>query len=192
MRLFPRLRLLLARRPWLYWLVVGLCAAIVWLSVAAAADGVEAERARWGTSQRVWVTESAVAAGSPVVAVARDYPLAMVPTAAVTAAPNGVAAHDLAAGEVVVQGDVAAADRLAPADWLVFAIPAAHGPEIVTGDTVAIFGSGQWWCDGIVMGVNLDDSTIDGGLVELAVPPECAPSLSAQLALGAVTLARAP
>ena len=99
MRLLPRLRLLLARRPWLYWLVVGLCASVVWLSVSAAAEGVEAERARWGTTQRVWVTSAPVAAGSSVVAVARDYPQAMVPSAALTEEPVGVATHALAAGD---------------------------------------------------------------------------------------------
>ena len=191
MRLLPRLRLLLARRPWLYWLVVGLCAAVVWLSVSAAADGVEAERARWGATQRVWVTSAPVAAGSPVAAVPRDYPQAMVPASALTARPTGVAAHTLTAGEVVVQGDVVSDDGgLAPADWLVFAVPGEGGPEAVAGDTVAIFGSGQWWCDGVVAGVS--DRAVDGRTVEVAVPPDCAPSLSAQLALGAVTLARAP
>ncbi|MEQ1701460.1 MAG: hypothetical protein ABMA25_15230 [Ilumatobacteraceae bacterium] len=191
MRLFPRLRLLLARRPWLYWLVVGLCAAVVWLSVSAAADGVAAERARWGTTQRVWVAAAPVAAGSPVVAVARDYPQAMVPPSALTAEPSGVAAHELAADEVVVEGDVVSADDgLAPTDWLVFAVPVEAAPQVASGDTVAIFGSGQWWCDGVVAGAS--DSAVDGRVVELAVPPDCAPSLSAQLALGAVTLARAP
>lgn len=191
MRLFPRLRLLLARRPWLYWLVVGLCAAVVWLSVSATADGVENERARWGTTQRVWVTAAPVAAGSPVAAVARDYPQAMVPAAALTAEPVGVAAHALAAGEVVVEGDVASEDSgLAPTDWLVFAVPGEGGPSLVAGDAVAIFGSGQWWCDGVVVGVS--ESAVDGSVVEVAVPPDCAPSVSAQLALAAVTLARAP
>lgn len=190
MRLLPRLRLLLARRPWLYWLVVGLCAAVVWWSLSAAADGVEAERARWGATQRVWVTAAPVAAGSPVAAVAREYPQAMVPASAVTAEPSGVAAHALAADEVVVQGDVAAEGGLAPADWLVFAVPGAGGPSLVEGDAVAIFGSGQRWCDGVVVGVI--DSAVDGRTAEVAVPPDCAPSVSAQLALGAVTLARAP
>ena len=191
MRLLPRLRLLLARRPWLYWLVVGLCAAVVWLSVSAAADSVEAERARWGTTQRVWVTAAPVAAGAPVSSVAREYPQAMVPVAAVTAEPTGVAAHALAAGEVVVAGDVASDDDgLAPADWLVFAVPAEGGPSLIAADTVAIFGSGQWWCDGVVAAAS--DDAVDGRSVEVAVPPDCAPSLSAQLALHAVTLARQP
>ena len=188
MRLLPRVRLLLARRPWLYWLVVGLCAAVVWLSVTAAAEGVAAERARWGTSRLVWVTVAPVAAGAPVVAVARDYPQAMVPAAALASEPDGVAAHALAAGEVVVEGDVAADNGLAPADWLVFAVPAGAGPEVVAGDTVAVFGSGRWWCDGIAAAVA--DSAVVGRTVEVAVPPDCAPSLSAQLALQAVTLAR--
>ena len=190
MRLLPRLRLLLARRPWLYWLVVGLCATTVWWSVSAAADGVESERARWGATQRVWVTTAPVAAGSTIAVVAHDYPQAMVPAAAVTAEPSGLAAHALAAGEVVVSGDVADEGGLAPADWLVFAVSADDGPNLAAGDEVAIFGSGQWWCDGVVAAVS--DNAADGRSVEVAVPPDCAPSVSAQLALAAVTLARAP
>ena len=117
MRLLPRLRLLLARRPWLYWLAVGVCAAAIWVSMSAAERSVARERSQWGTTQRVWVTDEAVATGEPIVASARDLPLAMLPAAAVTAPPTGVAAHPLAEGEVVVATDDARiAEALAPLD----------------------------------------------------------------------------
>jgi hypothetical protein len=184
MRVLPRLRMLLARRPWLYWLLVGLCASAVWLAMSAAADDVATQRERWGSTRRVWVTSAAVTAGSPVVVVAGEYPQAMVPAAALMAAPDGVAAHDLAAGEVVVQGDLAGPGGVGPADWLVFAVPAEGSPSLAVSDEVTVFGSGQRWCDGIVT----DAATV----LEVAVPPECAASVSAQLMLHAVTLARRP
>ena len=184
MRLLPRLRLLLARRPWLYWSAVGVCAAAVWASMSAAAAGVERERAAWGATQRVWVTDAALGAGEPISASAREYPTAMVPAAAVDMLPSGVAAHPLSAGEVVVASDVAGARGLLPFGWLVFAVPIDGSPTLGTGDAVAVFGSGQRWCDGVTVAVG-DRS------VEVGVAPDCAAAISAQLALGAVTLARA-
>ena len=184
MRLLPRLRLLLARRPWLYWSAVGACAIAVWVSMSAASAGVERERAEWGTTQRVWVTNGAIGAGEPIRASAHEFPVAMVPADAVDVAPTGVAAHALSAGEVVVPGDFAGDRGLLPLEWLVFAVPVDGGPALAPGDSVAVFGSGQHWCDGV---------TIAGGeqAVEVGVAPECAAAVSAQLALGAVTLARA-
>lgn len=184
MRLLPRLRLLLARRPWLYWLAVGVCAAAIWVSMSAAERSVARERSQWGTTERVWVTDGAVATGEPIVASARDLPLAMLPAAAVTAPPTGVAAHPLAEGEVVVATDLVDDGDLAPAEWLVFAVPANGSPALAAGDAAVVFGSGQRWCDGVV--VALGEQT-----VEVAVAPDCAAGVSAQLALGAVTLARA-
>jgi hypothetical protein len=134
MRLLPRLRLLLARRPWLYWLAVGVCAAAIWVSMSAAERSVARERSQWGTTQRVWVTDEAVATGEPIVASARDLPLAMLPAAAVTAPPTGVAAHPLAEGEVVVATDLVDDGGLAPAEWLVFAVPADGSPALAAGD----------------------------------------------------------
>ena len=65
-----------------------------------------------------------------------------------------------------------------------FAVPIDGSPTLGTGDAVAVFGSGQRWCDGVTVAVG-DRS------VELGVAPDCAAAISAQLALGAVTLARA-
>lgn len=190
MRLLPRLRLLLARRPWLYWLAVAMCAAVVWLAMSSAAASVQHERASWGTTRQVWVTNAAFAPGEPIAASAVEYPLAMVPPDAVDAAPTGEAAHSLAAGEVVVASDVAGERGLLPAGWLVFAVPADGSPALVTGDTAAVFGSGQRWCDGLVLAVG-EVGLGGGAMIEVGVAPDCAAALSAQLALGAVTLARA-
>lgn len=183
MSLLPRVRLLLARRPWLYWLLVGLCAAGVWAGVAGAQAQVARARAGWGSTQRVWVAMADVTAGQALQAAARDYPAAMVPPSALTALPAGsLAAQAVAEGEVLVAGDVRDATTV-PGGWLAFAIPADGAPALLAGDRVAVFGSGQQWCEGLVAAAG--DATF-----EVAVPPDCAAALSAQLALGAVTLAR--
>ncbi len=185
MSIVPRLRLLFARRPWLYWLLVWMCAAVVWFSVAGALADVTRERDSWGATRTVWVASGPVAAGELVGATASDYPLAMVPPSAVTSVPaDVVAARSIGAGEVVVSADLAA-DGLIPADWVVFAVPADGSPTLLIGNEVSLFGSGQLWCDGLV-------ATVSEAAVETAVPSDCAASISAQLALGAVTLARHP
>jgi len=185
MSVLPRLRLLFARRPWLYWLIIGACAVAVWSSVASAQAQVTRQRDSWGTTRTVWIASGPVAAGEVVRAAATDYPTAMVPPSAVASLPaDAVAARPLATGEVVVAADVAA-DGLVPADWVVFAVPADGAPTLIAGDAVTVFGSGRAWCDGVAERVG--DET-----VEVAVPMDCAPSMSAQLALGAITLARHP
>lgn len=183
MSLLPRVRLVLARRPWLYWLLVGLCAAGVWAGVAGAQAQVERARARWGATTPVWVADASVAAGEALRATARDYPVAMVPPSALASVPpDSLAAHAVAEGEVLVAGDVRD-DATVPAGWPMFAVPAEGAPALLAGDRVAVFGSGQEWCAGIVV------ATRDTA-VEVAVPADCAAAMSAQLALGAVLLAR--
>lgn len=185
MSLLPRLRMAFARRPWLYWLIVGACAVAVWLSVTSAAAQVARERDAWGSTRTVWVASGPVAAGTVVRASVADYPAAMVPPSAASSLPAGaVATRSIAAGEVVVAADLAV-DGLVPADWVVFAVPLDGSPALVVGDAVTVFGSGQLWCEGMA-------AAIGEVTVEIAVPEGCAASTSAQLALGAVTLARHP
>jgi len=185
MSLLPRVRLLLARRPWLYWLFVAVCAGLAWLGVAGAQARVAHQRDQWGATRRIWVAEADLAAGTPVHAVGRDYPVAMLPGSAVTSLPaNAVAARPVAAGEVLVAADLAGESTL-PAHWLVFAVPGDGAPRLLPGEHVEVFGSGQRWCEGIVAG------TTDSH-VEVGVDPGCATSMSAQLAVAAVTLARLP
>ena len=185
MSLLPRLRMLLARRPWLYWLVVGICALAVWLSVASAQAAVTKERAAWGTTRAVWVASGTIAAGDALHAAVLEYPSAMVPAGALSSLPPGaLAARSVADGEVLVAEDLAV-DGLVPPGWVVFAVPLDGAPSMRLGDALTVFGSGQAWCDGIAAATN--DTAID-----VAVPDDCAGAVSAQLALGAVTLARRP
>jgi hypothetical protein len=172
-------------------MAVGLCAGGVWLGVAGAQAQVARARADWGTTRRVWVAVGSVAAGEAVRATAEDYPVAMVPPSAIgSLAGDAVAARPVADGEVLVGADLAR-DGSVPASWLAFAVPAEGTPMLVRGDHVAVFGSGQLWCTGIVAGTGGGaDGTAADGSVEIAVPPDCSAPLSAQLALDAVTLAR--
>ena len=183
MSVLPRVRLMLARKPWLYWLMVGVCAAAVWLGFSAAEARTEAARNAWGKTRRVLVADHYVATGQPMTATARDYPEAMLPAGALSSLPIGaIAANEVSAGEVVVTHDILFVQAL-PAGSVVLALSATDAPELVMGDDVSIFGSGQRWCDGVVAAATSDR-------LEVAVPADCAAAVSAQLSAGAVRLAR--
>ena len=183
MYIVPRLRLLLARRPWLYWTFVVLCAFAVWMGVHSASVAALAQQRRWGESRPVLVVVAAIPAGQPIRASPRQYPLAMVPPSALTSLPSQAsAAQDLAPGEIIVATDVLGPHSL-PRGWVVFGVPGTDRPTLVVGDHVALFGEGTRWCDGQVTGVT--ERTVD-----VAVPSACADSVSARVAAGSVVLAR--
>ena len=189
MLLLPRLRLALARRPWLYWLFVAGCASIVWSTVSSAESRLDQERQRWGETRRVWIAAVDIAPGDLVRSEARVYPVAMLPASAINDQPIGViATTSISAGEVLVAADIDyGGDDLLPPDWVVFALAPDNTPSLRQGDTVAIFGSGQRWCDGVLFAV-ADDRNGNGN-VEVGVPAVCADAVSVQVAAGTIVLA---
>lgn len=184
MLFLPRLRLALARRPWIYWLFVAGCAALVWSTLTISQGQLADQRRRWGETRRVWVAAVDIAPGDLVRGVARDYPIAMVASSAIDDEPIDVmATTSIAAGEVLVESDIdGTADNLLPSGWVVFALERDSTPALHTGSTVVVFGSGQRWCDGVVVVVGEE-------FIELGVPPTCADAVSVQVAGGMVVLA---
>src|SRR5262245_1416387 len=99
-----RLRHVLARRPWLYWLGVLLLAAIAGLLLADAAARVDAARRAWGVTRPVVVAVADVAPGEVLDGVTdvKSLPEPMVPGEAVTELPvRATARQRIAAGEIV-------------------------------------------------------------------------------------------
>ncbi len=183
MRWSPRLRLVFARRPWLYWALAGALTTLAWWQVSSL--HAEAQRARdaWGSTVPVWVAATDAAPGAPVTPERHDFPRAVVPRDAVTAAPEvAVAARRVVAGSVLVAADLVA-DRTLPTTWVVFAVPADGVPTLAQGDGVAVFAGGRRLCDGTV-------SAPPGAQVEFGVPPECAADVGNEVALGGIVVAR--
>jgi hypothetical protein len=176
------LRRLLARRPWLYWLLVAACVALVVWSVHRSERLAAQERAAWGATQTVWVTTEAIARGEPIRADAQHWPTAMMPANALTTEPAAPAAHALDAGEIVVTGDLATANEIGNG-WAVAPVPRDLAPQTLAGDGVIVIGNGRTLCDGVV------DATRDD-TVEVAVPRACAPALAVHLGAGTLLLAR--
>ena len=190
MHLAARVRWTLARHPSIYWSIVALAGLVVTLSVRGAADAATTARDRWGTSVVAYVTQTFVERGSPVVGVAHDVPLALLPDGALVDAPppGAVAAHDLAAGDLLDTTDIASSEA-APASWVVLAVPSV-ALRLVIGDTVAVLGAGSLLCDGTVTDVGGVSPDGDAPSIEVAMPAECAEQTAPLLALDEVVLGR--
>lgn len=182
-----RVRLVLARRPWLYWTLAGWLAAMAGLQVWSVSDDAVRARHVWGTTRAVWVVTSDAHPGDPVAVARRDYPVAVLPSTALGSPPSApVAARPLAAGTVLAIGDLADAGTV-PADWVIVAVAAEHAPTLTPGDQVALFAAGQSLCDGIAAATG---ASPDVAQVEVGVPLACAAQLSIHLAAADVVLTR--
>lgn len=201
MLFWSRIRLELARRPWMYWTFAAVCALVAWWSVHAAAAAADRARLRWGAQRTVLVATRDLAPGDRLAVERREYPAAMVPATALTPAvlgqsgPNGdgVAARAVPEGSVLVDLDLVG-DTAPPSGWVVFATGAGGSPALQPGDRVAVFGEGHRWCDGRIvvgtLGVGRHDGQVTVQPLEVAVPPDCADAVSGILIGSGIVLAR--
>ena len=188
MSIAARLRLTLARSPWLYWAIVAVLAATAGLFVMRAAASVDAARESWGKARPVFVASQAIEPGAPLHGVVerRHLPSPMVPADAVTElSPEAVARQHIASGEVIVTHDVsptAAPQTLIPSGWLAVAVaePVASGAAI--GDYVAVATGGVVVAaDGTIVGLS-------GEALLVAVPADEAPQVAQAAASGDVAV----
>jgi hypothetical protein len=176
-------RLMVARHPWAYWLVIAVLAGAVGLSAARAVQGVDAARRSWGEQQRVWTTTAAIEPGQPITAERRDFPSAVVPATAVLDTPSGaVARQHLAAGEIVTDADVGARGTAAliPDGWVAFALPVS-ADHFAVADHVEVYAADQRVAAGLVVDVGESE-------VMVAIAAAAAPAMAAALLANAVTL----
>jgi hypothetical protein len=187
-----RIRLLLARSPWLYWAIVASLAGAAALFVMRAADGVDAARDAWGEPSAALVATRDVEPGATLDGATelRELPGPMVPAGALTERGLGaVARQRIAAGEVVVEHDVApnAAPRaLIPDGWRAVAVsePVASGAQV--GDEVSVASGGVVLAaDGVVVG-------LAGEALLVAVPADEAAQVAHAAAGGDVAVLLKP
>lgn len=169
MRWLPRMRMMLARRLWLYWLIVAAIAAGVAVGVASAMGDVRRQREAWGRATTVLIATRDIAVGEALAnsVVSRDVPTAVVPPSALTTMPaDATATQRLAAGEIVVSGDVVGARgplALVPSGWLAIDIPRSDDPLdtsrplFTVGDSAVVLADGSIVAEeAIVVDVALD------------------------------------
>ena len=187
-----RARHVLARRPWLYWSAVLALAAFAGWSVAAAAAGVDEARRAWGATRDVVVATDDLAPGQALsgrVAV-RPRPAPAVADAALTSVPpDATARQHVAAGEVLVERDVAAPGgplALIPRGWVGVAVAEPVPVGAAVGDHVAPVSGGA---------VLAPDAVVVGHAAEallVAVPADEAPQVAQAAATGELSLLLVP
>jgi hypothetical protein len=179
-----RVRLVVARHPWIYWIAVVALAGMVTIGVVDAMAKVDAARRSWGTQQAVWTATAAIKPGAVITAEHSEVPTAVVPNDAVDASPVGaVAKQHIAVGEIVTSADVTRAGPagLIPEGWVAFAVPESVD-HFAAGDHVNVYTTDRLISDGVV--VEAGDSD-----VMVAIAADAAPAMATALQSGAVTVA---
>lgn len=174
------LRLLLARRPRIYWAAAVTCAVIAGGVFARSTARLESARAAWGDTRRVAVVRTATPAGSTPEVEVRELPRALLPDTALTELPAGtVAAHDLDPGEVLTAHDLVSPQV---AGGVTLAVPARGAPDLAIGQTALLLTVDGTRCEGPVMA--RDDEWLD-----VAVPDRCATSVALAVLAGDLVVA---
>jgi hypothetical protein len=187
-----RLRHVLARRPWLYWLAVLALAGAAGLVVADAAAGVDAARRSWGTTRRVVVTAVDVAPGETLSGriEVRSVPEPMIPPDALAQIePTAIARQRLGAGEMVMAHDIAATSApqaLIPDGWRAVAVAEPVPTGAAPGDAVSVASGGI-----LVTGDGLVVAALAEGVL-VAVPADVAASVAHAAVTGDLTLLLEP
>jgi hypothetical protein len=187
MHLLARVRLMVARHPWTYWVAIAALSGALALGVARAMAGVDAARRSWGEQHTVWTASAAIDAGQAIIAGRRQVPRAVVPAGAVDDIPSGVVARQhIGLGEIITDADITTAGPagLIPDGWVAFAVPATV-EHFATGDHLEVYAAEQLVAAGLV---------VDRGESELmvAIPADAAPAMTTALLAGAVTLGLSP
>lgn len=196
MRLFPRLRLLLARRPWMYWSAVCVLALLIGASAASTLAGVDTQRRSWGQTAQVVVANAPITTGMALNPLVRTtaMPIAMVPASAVRELPPGaIALQRIAAGEIVVTGDISLAGgpaALLPVGWLAITVETPDTGLFQLGDHLVVFAFGQVVADSAVV-VSVGENIVMIGVAN-EVAPRVADAANQHLAILALSASPPP
>ena len=187
MNIGARMRVLLARRPWIFWTVVAALTTVVAVDVSGRLRALDDARARWDETREVLVAVEPLRPGDPLVAEVVDLPLAAVPDGAVAVdgAPGTVRQH-VAAGEVIVVVDVdVGTGPAAGADDDQVVVPVVD-PVLLTapvGVDVMVLS------DGIVLAERARVVDVDGEVIYVAVGRTDAAVVAAAAQLRSATIA---
>jgi hypothetical protein len=178
MHVASRVRHVLARRPWIYWVVVTVLAGLAATAVRAELNSIATERGRWGSTQTVMVASRPHEPGDPVVARAEAVPLAALPDGALSEVADGaVVRQRVAGGEILTDLDVSSRGgpaALAEAGTVVVALSDPLARDVATGLAVQVSADGLVIAESAVVTSVVDDvvfvavSRSDGPIVAAA------------------------
>lgn len=161
MHVAARARLVLARRPWVYWAVVATFAALAVVAVENQMASVDAERNGWGTTRQVLVARRHHEPGDLLMADLVELPVAALPTdALVDASASGRVRQRVAAGEVLTAvdiADVAGPAALAEPGTVVVALSDPLARSVVPGLRVDVAADGLLLADSATVADVVDD-----------------------------------
>lgn len=190
MHVAARARLVLARRPWIYWAVVAVLSGLAAATVQGQISSVAAERDRWGATRTVLVATEHHEAGDPVVAAPTALPVAALPDAAIDVLPDGaVVRQRVAAGEVLTELDVTGRSgpaTLAEPGTVVVALSDPLARDVVIGLSVQVSAGGLVIADDAMISSVVDD------VVFVAVRERDGPGVAAAAQQGIASLLYLP
>ena len=180
-RIGPAVRLALARRPWIRWLIIGTAAVAAGWLVLGQLQTVEDARRSWTDQRIVFVAAHDHEPGEPVVVREQRLPEAAIPASAIDESPSGqVTRQWVSAGEIITAGDLAGgAGPAAAADD--GEVVVAIGDPLLVGamSNVSIGLRVAVHSEGIVLADEARIVAIDGDVVFVALDPASASSVSA-------------
>ncbi len=190
MHVVARARLVLARRPWVYWAAVATLAALAAAAVHGEMTSIAAERDRWGSTRTVLVARHQLEPGDPVAADLVALPVAVLPRDALAEIPEDASVRQrVAAGEVLTELDTtsrAGPATLAEPGTVVVAIsdPLARG--VVAGLHVQVAA------DGVMISERAEVTGVVDEVVFVAVDEREAPTVAAAALQGLASLLYLP
>jgi hypothetical protein len=190
MHVAARARLVLARRPWVYWALVAALAALAAATVHGETSSIAAERDRWGSTRTVLVARDQHEPGDPVAADLVALPIAAVPDDALTHAPSDARVRQrVAVGEVLTGLDVTARSgpaALAEPGTVVVALSDPLARDVTTGLDVQVAA------EGLVIADRARVTSVVDDVIFIAVGSGQAPAVAAAARSGVASLLYLP
>jgi hypothetical protein len=191
MHVAARTRLVLARRPWIYWVVVGTFAALAAGIVHGQLSSIAETRSSWGTTRDVLVADQPLEPGDPIEAEVVSLPLSAIPRDALSpdAADGAFVRQRVADGEVLTRLDVTSRTgpaALADPGQIVVALSDPLARDLVTGLQVQITA------DGLVLAEAARVTGVVDEVIFVAVSAADAPIVAAAAQQGIASLLYLP
>ncbi len=190
MHVVARARLVLARRPWVYWAIVAALGTALAVGVNDQLTALDEARHNWGSTRSVLVADRLLEPGDPIEVHAVDLPVAALPPGALDDLPGGAQLHQrVGIGEVLTDLDLTAvpgpAARAAPGTVVV-----ALSDPLSRGVTIGL--KVQVATDGLVIADSATVVEVADDVIFVAVNASDAPMVAVAAQQGIASLLYLP
>jgi hypothetical protein len=190
MHVAARARLLLARRPWVYWAFVAALASLLAVAVNAEFTSLDEARRSWGSTRSVLVAARPLAPGDPIEAHPVDLPVAAIPPGALDDLPDGAQLRQrVAIGEVLTELDLTAVPGPAARAAIGTVVVALSDP-LSRGVTIGL--KVQVAADGLVIADSATVVEVADDVIFVAVDASAAPTVAVAAQQGIASLLYLP